>query len=117
MPQQSPPQVPIVADVRVPHDVPSTGAANWFHLARANDEIQLLVGYIDLRKAGEGAQAARIAGKTQVKLDVEISARFAMSMSGFLYLHRQVNELFSKMRDSGGVDFGDESPNPKIPNA
>jgi hypothetical protein len=96
-------QVPVKITLTIPKaDLPAPEAANWFQLTRANDSIQLLIGYVDPIHASDYVTAVR-SGKKNLTLSPEIASRVAMSIGGFMYLRNQVNELFSKMQE-GGVD-------------
>src|SRR5579871_6750050 len=87
------------AAVQIPTSgLPTPLGTNWFHFSMSNTDIQMLVGYVDPLRASEFAQARAAGAKSSDKLSPDVSQRLTMSLSGFLYLRAQVNELFQKMQ-------------------
>lgn len=88
--------------------VPATGlprpeAANWFFMSHQGDEVQVLIGYIDaaeIRQARERIES----GKSGVKLRPEPMHRLVLSMTAYLRLRSQANELFRKLKEKGVIN-------------
>jgi len=85
-------------------DLPVPEGANWFHLTNSNADVQLLVGYIDPRVTHAVVESV-IAGKAAHKATIapEVTHRLLLSITGFLYLRAQVEEMFVRLREKGTV--------------
>lgn len=78
----------------MPEHMPAMGAGA-FQLARVEDAVELLVASLPLL-----AMAQAMADRTgDSHLDASVIGRYQMSVSGFLRLRDQVNELFAMIPD------------------
>lgn len=97
-------------------DIPSTGlpapsAANWFHFSHHGGDIQLLVGYIDLYSLASQVEKNRAKqGKGAITLKPEVTHRVQFSVSAFLLLRGQIDEMFQKLKSAELI--ADVTPTP-----
>jgi hypothetical protein len=86
--------------------LPVPVGANWFQLSHSLDQVQLLIGYVDPLVAHFAVASAR-ANKSEPTLEPEVLSRVSMSMTGYLRLRGQVEEMFGKLRAMGALDVPD----------
>lgn len=107
---QTPP-TPVTFVVTVPtENLPAPEAANWFTVAVANQDVQLLIGYIDPTQAAQFGNAMR-SGQKGASITPLVTHRIMLSLSGFSFLLTQVNDMARKMRAVGLL--ADETPSTK----
>ena len=70
-------------------------AANYFSFTFSVPEIQMLVGYVDL------TDLVVTPGQSKVTVTPMISHRLALSLRGFLFLKKQIDEIWEKMDQAG----------------
>lgn len=84
----------IQVQVDIPTNLPAPTAVNFFNFTVSGPEVQMLAGFLDLRKLIPGAAKN---GRVQV----EVSDRMFMSMQGFLTLRASVLDLERQLRKQG----------------
>jgi hypothetical protein len=103
------PQQPVAAQITTPKTgLPAPEAANWFHFSLANLDMQMLVGYIDPRDAGEFADAVRSGRKDTPVIIPTVTRRIMFSLSGFTQLRNQIHEMERRMK-AAGIPLPDEA--------
>lgn len=83
--------------VTVPADLPlpAPEGANFFHFTVAGDEVQLLVGSVNLLRLHE----AKALGET-LKIVPDITHRFLLSPMGFSTLKKQMEQIATSVSPS-----------------
>ena len=82
---------------------PPPEAANWFRLARVGQEVQLLVGFIDLGAIHVAVSAAKTGSKPD-PVPVEVSHRFVVPMIGARMLQDAINTILKNVDARGGEE-------------
>lgn len=79
--------------------LPVATAANYVHLSAAFDQIQLILGTVDLNRIHEGVSSALKSKAPEISISVpaEASHRFIMTRDAFNLLRTKVNELASNL--------------------
>jgi len=77
-------------------DLPKPEAANWFHFARAGNEFQMLLGYIDVYAVHRLAEAIKKGGKP-FDIKAEVTHRVLMSERAVRFLKSQVDEIVQQL--------------------
>lgn len=92
--------IPLTVDV--PRELPQPEAANWFHFSQHAAETQMLVGYIDSFDIAK-AQQQLTDGVPEPKLRPLVTRRVVVSLSAFLFLRQQVEDIYGQMVRNGLV--------------
>ena len=91
-------------------DLPPPEAANWVHLVHQNNEVQMLIGYVDpldvMRLTDSGAHKS---GK-EVSLRPVITRRISLSVTGYAYFRAQFNQLHERLLAKGLVEEAPDAP-------
>ena len=89
--------MPVQPDIQLsislpdPDVTPPPETANYFHFAFAGADVQMLVGYVDLRQLHEATTNPKARTLTPA-----ISHRFLLSPAGFTILRSMVEEISKK---------------------
>ncbi|NOT09765.1 MAG: hypothetical protein HOP28_16350 [Gemmatimonadales bacterium] len=81
-----------------PEESPEVEGANVFFFTFAGADIQMLVGYVDLRSIHLASQGG------SGDIPVQVSHRFMLSQVGFEHLRSQIQQITDKMRDTGPIE-------------
>ena len=77
--------------ITFPESIPAPEAVNAFNFVLSGPEIQMLVGYADLR------QFLDLPGDKQTEVPVAVLHCFLMSPRAFVFLKQQVDEIWASM--------------------
>lgn len=95
----------LTLDAELPDEFPKPEAANWFSASRIGHEVELLVGYMDLKRIANILEEQQEHGEGgAVSMPVEVTHRLALGPTGLVNLKQKIDEMYEAMRESGHIE-------------
>lgn len=93
-----------------PETLPPPEAVNHFRISRVGNEVQLLVGYVDIGRLAKFLEEAKEqkSESPTFTLQPEISHRFSIGLGPFQELWQKVNHIYTAMEAAGHYASAEE---------
>jgi hypothetical protein len=95
MVDNNPPKRSVTVQLTTRHPLPPAQGANYFHFTTLGEEVQMLVGTVNLLRVHEATQ-----GEEDAVVSPDITHRFLLSPLGFAHLKAQVDQIASGINPS-----------------
>lgn len=99
--------MPILAiQGELPDDLPKPEAVNWFTVSRMGTDVQVLCGYVDIKRLAERLTERSPEAKDEqvaISVPVDLTHRLVLGVNAFLNLKDKVDDIYSKMKKTGHI--------------